>query len=73
MNKLSIGNGNLVGQVEKLKQLGAKTQKSLPLDLTDRSSEVVSSLSELVKTTQNQQGDQEGSTAPVPEVETGSG
>lgn len=33
MNKLSIGTGNLVSRAEKLKQLGAKTSKSLPGDL----------------------------------------
>ena len=33
MNKLSNGSGNLVRRAEKLKQLGAKTSKSLPVDL----------------------------------------
>jgi len=31
MNKLSIGKGNLIGRVEKLKQLGAKAKKQLPI------------------------------------------
>ncbi len=31
MGKLSIGRGNLISQVEKLKELGAKAEKSLPL------------------------------------------
>jgi len=35
MNKLSTGTGNLVSRTEKLKQLGAKTSKSLPRDLAD--------------------------------------
>ena len=33
MNKLSTGRGNLVGQVERLKKLGVKAQKSLPENL----------------------------------------
>lgn len=33
MNKLSTGRGNLIGKVEKLKELGAKTFKSLPAAL----------------------------------------
>ena len=37
MNKLCEGQGNLVGKVEKLKQLGAKTKKSLPQKIIDRS------------------------------------
>jgi len=37
MKKLSTGSGNLVGQVEKLKQLGAKSTKSLPEKLLARS------------------------------------
>jgi DNA recombination protein RmuC len=39
MKKLSSGAGNLVGQVEKLKQLGAKTNKSLNEKLLERSME----------------------------------
>jgi len=31
MNKLSTGKGNLIGRVEKLKQLGAKAKKQLPI------------------------------------------
>ena len=30
MNKLSEGSGNLIGQVEKLKELGAKAEKTIP-------------------------------------------
>lgn len=33
INKLSTGRGNIVGRVEQLKQLGAKTTKSLPREL----------------------------------------
>jgi len=36
MNKLYDGRGNLISRVEKLKTLGAKTQKSLPKKLLDR-------------------------------------
>ena len=36
-NKLSEGRGNLVGQVEKLKILGAKTSKSIPANLLENS------------------------------------
>ena len=39
MNKLSVGRGNLVGKVEKLKQLGAKTSKSLPPELLTEGAE----------------------------------
>ena len=39
MNKLSEGKGNLIGKVESLKKLGAKTQKSLPDALVERSLE----------------------------------
>lgn len=39
MNKLSEGRGNLIGKVENLKKLGAKTQKSLPDALVERSLE----------------------------------
>lgn len=41
MNKLSTGTGNLVSRVEKLKQLGAKTSKSLPDHLKDDDDKVV--------------------------------
>jgi DNA recombination protein RmuC len=37
MNKLSEGKGNLVSKVENLKKLGAKTKKTLPQKLIDRS------------------------------------
>lgn len=33
MNKFSVGRGNLISQVEKLKELGAKAEKSLPLTI----------------------------------------
>lgn len=36
MNKLSNGTGNLVGRVENLKMLGAKTTKSLPRELISK-------------------------------------
>lgn len=36
MNKLYDGRGNLISRAEKLKKLGAKTQKSLPKQLIDR-------------------------------------
>ena len=36
-NKLITGNGNLVRSVEKIKALGAKTNKSIPQDLLDKS------------------------------------
>jgi DNA recombination protein RmuC len=35
--KLSSGSGNLIGKVEKLKELGARTAKSLPRTLLDKS------------------------------------
>ncbi len=35
MNKLSQGTGNILGRTEKLKQLGAKTSKTLPPELLD--------------------------------------
>jgi DNA recombination protein RmuC len=35
MNKLVSGRGNLIGSAEKLKQLGAKTAKSLPRELAN--------------------------------------
>jgi DNA recombination protein RmuC len=34
--KLSSGSGNLIGKVEKLKELGARTAKSLPKNLLDK-------------------------------------
>ena len=36
MNKLAEGPGNLIGQVEKLKELGIRTNKSIPRKLLDR-------------------------------------
>ncbi len=36
MNKLTEGNGNIVKKIENLKQLGAKTKKSLPQNIIDR-------------------------------------
>jgi hypothetical protein len=33
MDKLKAADGNLIGQVEKLKQLGVRTAKSLPKSL----------------------------------------
>ena len=36
MNKLTDGRGNLLMQVERLKELGAKTQKQIPKKLIDR-------------------------------------
>ena len=37
--KLSSGSGNLIGKVEKLKELGARTAKSLPRTLLDKAGE----------------------------------
>jgi DNA recombination protein RmuC len=37
--KLSSGSGNLIGKVEKLKELGARTAKSLPKNLLDQARE----------------------------------
>ena len=39
MNKLTEGKGNLIGRVENLKSLGAKTKKSLPSNLLERAKE----------------------------------
>ncbi len=36
MNKLVEGKGNLINRVEKIKSLGAKTEKSLPADLLEK-------------------------------------
>ncbi len=44
MKKLASGRGNLVGSVQKLKQLGAKATKSLPESLIERSAEDPDSL-----------------------------
>ena len=35
-NKLKDGSGNLMGRIEKIKKLGAKTSKSLPQNIVDR-------------------------------------
>lgn len=40
MNKLSEGTGNLVRRAEKIKELGAKTNKSLPQNLLDRTEKI---------------------------------
>ncbi|NBC58813.1 MAG: DNA recombination protein RmuC, partial [Bacteroidetes bacterium] len=40
MNKLYDGRGNLISRAEKLKKLGAKTQKNLPKKLIDRSKDL---------------------------------
>lgn len=40
MKKLSSGRGNLVGSVQKLKQLGARATKQLPESLLERANEV---------------------------------
>ncbi len=37
MKKLHEGSGNLVSRVERIKKLGAKTTKSLPQSLLDKS------------------------------------
>lgn len=39
MNKLTDGKGNLIARVENLKQLGAKTKKSIPGSLLERAKE----------------------------------
>lgn len=39
MNKLSSGKGNMIKKIENLKKLGAKTKKSLPQNILDRSNE----------------------------------
>jgi len=39
--KLSEGKGNLISRAEKLKELGAKTSKSLPLELVSLSEDVI--------------------------------
>jgi DNA recombination protein RmuC len=39
MNKLTDGKGNIIGRVEKLRELGAKTSKTIDQRLLDRSSE----------------------------------
>jgi DNA recombination protein RmuC len=39
MNQLSLGKGNLIGQVEKLKELGVKAQKSIPSHLSSQDDE----------------------------------
>ncbi len=39
MNKLVNGRGNLLGKAEKIRELGAKTSKSLPLELVEQAKE----------------------------------
>ena len=39
MKKLSDGSGNLVNRAEKIRELGAKTSKSLPQNIVDRAKE----------------------------------
>ena len=39
MKKLYEGSGNLIKRVENIKQLGAKTSKSLPNNLLERADE----------------------------------
>jgi DNA recombination protein RmuC len=39
LNKLSAGRGNIVGRIEQLKDMGAKTSKSLPEDLLEDAKE----------------------------------
>jgi DNA recombination protein RmuC len=39
MKQLSTGRGNLVGQAEKLREMGASSSKQLPDSLTGQSSE----------------------------------
>lgn len=41
LNKLSTGRGNILSKTEKLKELGAKTSKSLPSELIDAAGEEV--------------------------------
>jgi DNA recombination protein RmuC len=41
MNQLAVGRGNLVAQTQKLKDLGAKAQKSLPSNLLDGDDEPI--------------------------------
>ena len=51
MKKLSSGRGNLVGSVQKLKQLGAKATKNLPEVLVERANE--DSDTDLLETEEN--------------------
>ena len=39
MKKLSTGRGNLVGSVQRIKQLGASTKKNLPETLLERAND----------------------------------
>ena len=39
MKKLTDGSGNLIGKAQKMKELGAKAQKSLPQSLIERAGE----------------------------------
>jgi DNA recombination protein RmuC len=48
MSKLSTGGGNLIRQAEQLKELGAKTRRSLPVSLTgDDTAEVLADIESL--------------------------
>jgi DNA recombination protein RmuC len=44
MGKLSRGNGNLIGQADKLKKLGARAQKSFSVDFDPDESEPAAAL-----------------------------
>lgn len=46
MNKLVTGRGNIIGRIEKLKKMGAKTKKSLPETILKRAEEANSSTPE---------------------------
>jgi len=49
LNKLSTGRGNILSKTEKLKELGAKTSKSLPPELIDAASEVTEETTKAVE------------------------
>jgi DNA recombination protein RmuC len=36
MNRLKEGKGNLVGRIEELRKLGAKTSKCIPLEIQEK-------------------------------------
>lgn len=59
MNKLSQGRGNLVGQVEKLKDMGAQTGKSIPAEYLDDAAGLPDNEGAL-----DRGGDADGSDAP---------
>lgn len=56
MKKLSEGRGNLVRQVEMLKELGVRTTKSLPRNLLDRSESGETSLALAAEADQSEDG-----------------